>query len=171
MPTGDQQPIPPRSCESRRLELLGNPGKTGPVGSGAPAARSGLPTILYLRSPAFAALALKPPGAARLRRLPFTLSRVAETFDTSTKWLPRRIVLLATRSTIQRRCIFTRGSQTSYRIDGCSRTIDRDTGPAPARDEKPPVEGLRRPASIERYAVTTSRDPIWMKKLERRGRR
>lgn len=34
--------------ESRRLELLGNPSKTGPVGSGAPAGQSELPTILYL---------------------------------------------------------------------------------------------------------------------------
>lgn len=35
-------------AESRRLGLLGNPSKTGPVGSGAPAGQSGLPTILYL---------------------------------------------------------------------------------------------------------------------------
>jgi len=35
-------------AESRRLELLGNPSKTGPVGSGAPAGQSKSLTILYL---------------------------------------------------------------------------------------------------------------------------
>jgi len=35
-------------AESRRLELLGNPSKTGPVGSGAPAGQFRLLTILYL---------------------------------------------------------------------------------------------------------------------------